>query len=107
MSESIPAYLSAALQILAWLWFVRSSCVTVSKYPQKRAFYVILGALISVWFWAGPITLVVANFVLDNWIRAEVVWGVDCASMLYGFFIFLVCSIQAYKSHHLITPKQF
>lgn len=32
MSESIAAYLIAALRIIAWLWLLRSSYVTVRKY---------------------------------------------------------------------------
>uniref|UniRef100_A0A914EEC3 GPR180/TMEM145 transmembrane domain-containing protein n=1 Tax=Acrobeloides nanus TaxID=290746 RepID=A0A914EEC3_9BILA len=43
----------------------------------------------TLWFWAGPITLIFANFVLDNWVRAEVVHGVDSAVVIYGFIIFL------------------
>ncbi|KAH7732117.1 Rhodopsin-like GPCR protein transmembrane domain containing protein [Aphelenchoides avenae] len=85
MSESIAAYLIAALRILAWLWLLRSSYVT----PNKKFFYLPLAVLLTFWFLAGPVMLVVANFLLDNWVRAEVAIGVESAVMAYGFIIFL------------------
>lgn len=50
----------------------------------------------SFWFVAGPIVQLCANFLLDNWVRAEVVYGVDSAVVVYGFVIFLVLT---YPSH--------
>uniref|UniRef100_A0A1I7SSU0 GpcrRhopsn4 domain-containing protein n=1 Tax=Bursaphelenchus xylophilus TaxID=6326 RepID=A0A1I7SSU0_BURXY len=90
MSESLPAYILAVLRILAWLWYIRSSYVTVRKYPLKRLFYMSLSVLMSFYFWSAPITLIIANFVLDNWVREEVMLAVESAVMVYGFCTFLV-----------------
>lgn len=38
----------------------------------------------------GPVTVILANFLLDNWIREEVVNSVDCFVAAYGFTVFLV-----------------
>ncbi|CAD5215926.1 unnamed protein product [Bursaphelenchus okinawaensis] len=90
MSESLPAYLLALLRIIAWMWYIRSSVVTVRKYPLKKMFYMSLGFLISFYFWSAPVTLVIANFVLDNWVREEVMLAVESSVVIYGFCTFLV-----------------
>ncbi|KAF7635906.1 GpcrRhopsn4 domain-containing protein [Meloidogyne graminicola] len=70
MSESIPAYCIIYLNIFGWLWFLRCSWVTTKKYPLKKRFYM---------FWSSPIILLIANFILDNWVREEIIQGVDSA----------------------------
>uniref|UniRef100_A0AC34F534 GPR180/TMEM145 transmembrane domain-containing protein n=1 Tax=Panagrolaimus sp. ES5 TaxID=591445 RepID=A0AC34F534_9BILA len=96
ISESFPSYFVLLVRLVAWAWFIRASAITVHKYPTKRTFYAIMCSLLSLWFIAGPIVTVFANFVLDNWVRAEVVHGVDAAVVAYGFIIFLVltCPLQ-------------
>jgi len=41
-------------------------------------------------FWAGFIVVLIANFVLDKWVRARVMNGVDCAVSFGGFLFLLV-----------------
>uniref|UniRef100_A0A914I7W2 Phospholipid/glycerol acyltransferase domain-containing protein n=1 Tax=Globodera rostochiensis TaxID=31243 RepID=A0A914I7W2_GLORO len=89
MSESVPAYLIASLSLVAWAWFLRSSLATVKKYPRKKQFYAVLALFATLWYWSGPVVLVVANWVLDNWVREEVVLGVDSAVVAVGFIVFL------------------
>jgi hypothetical protein len=89
-SESLPGYFLAILDIIGWVWYMRSSYVTVRKYPLKRSFFTNLALPITLWFWAGPIVLVIANFVLDDWVREEVVLGVDYQMMIIGYLVFLV-----------------
>ncbi len=50
----------------------------------------------------GPISVCVANFLLDPWVREEVVNMVDNAVVFYGFVVFLVCAIDYYyqKCHN-------
>uniref|UniRef100_A0A1I7Z367 GpcrRhopsn4 domain-containing protein n=1 Tax=Steinernema glaseri TaxID=37863 RepID=A0A1I7Z367_9BILA len=90
VSECLPAYIIAIMRIVAWLWFLRSVVITCSKYEQKKRFYTTFSFLMTFWFWSGPVVLVLANFVLDNWVREEVVNGVECAVVAYGFLVFLV-----------------
>uniref|UniRef100_A0AC35FBQ3 GPR180/TMEM145 transmembrane domain-containing protein n=1 Tax=Panagrolaimus sp. PS1159 TaxID=55785 RepID=A0AC35FBQ3_9BILA len=96
ISESFPSYFVLLLRLIAWSWFIRASAITVHKYPTKRTFYAIMSSLLSLWFIAGPIVTIFANFVLDNWVRSEVVHGVDSGVVAYGFIIFLVltCPLQ-------------
>ncbi|VDK29842.1 unnamed protein product [Gongylonema pulchrum] len=42
------------------------------------------------WFWMGPISIMLANFFLDNWVREEVVNLVDCSVTAYGFTVFMI-----------------
>uniref|UniRef100_A0A7E4UQ99 GpcrRhopsn4 domain-containing protein n=1 Tax=Panagrellus redivivus TaxID=6233 RepID=A0A7E4UQ99_PANRE len=109
ISESAPSYFLAASRTVAWLWFLRSCAITVKMYPLKRNFYVTLTFLISFWFLAGPIVMVFANFVLDNWVRAEVVHGVDAGVSAFGFgiMLFLTCPVQnnRYFPYHVRTNQ--
>ncbi|KAL3112741.1 hypothetical protein niasHT_019715 [Heterodera trifolii] len=89
LSESVPAYLISLLNVIGWAWFLRSSWVTVRKYPRKKLFYATLALFATFWYWAGPVVLVFANWVLDNWVREEVVLGVDSAVVAVGFVVFL------------------
>uniref|UniRef100_A0A915EFP4 GPR180/TMEM145 transmembrane domain-containing protein n=1 Tax=Ditylenchus dipsaci TaxID=166011 RepID=A0A915EFP4_9BILA len=88
ISESLPAYLLSGLRLIAW-------CC--------------LSAFITFWFWASPVTLIIANFVLDNWVRAEVMLGVDCSVMAYGFILFLIltCPVSENKNfpYHVRTNQ--
>lgn len=38
----------------------------------------------------GPVSIIIANHVLDDWVREKVVNGVENAVALYGFGVFLV-----------------
>lgn len=38
----------------------------------------------------GPISVIIANFLLDNWVREEVVNLVDCSVVAYGYLVFMV-----------------
>lgn len=75
---------------MAWLWYLYASFMTTRKYPLKKVFYITLGVLMTLWFWAGPVALVISNFVLDNWVRAEVMFAVESGVMIFGFITFLV-----------------
>ncbi|KAI1725573.1 rhodopsin-like GPCR transmembrane domain-containing protein [Ditylenchus destructor] len=107
--ESVPAYFISGLRLVAWLWYLSSCWITVRKYPQKKYFYYCLSFFITFWFWASPVVLVIANFVLDNWVRAEVVLGVDCGVATYGFVLFLAltCPVSENKNfpYHVRTNQ--
>ncbi|VDO66133.1 unnamed protein product [Heligmosomoides polygyrus] len=91
-SESIPGFLLAGWRIVAWLFFTINSYLTQRAYPTKRRFYVTFVVLLTPWFWAGPIVLCIANYVLDNWVREGVVNVVDNCVISYGYMVFLYIS---------------
>ncbi|KAI6235271.1 Transmembrane protein [Aphelenchoides besseyi] len=101
ISESMAAYFQSGLIIIAWLWYLLSSITTSRKYPLKKAFYCVLAILITFWFWAIPVTLVISNFVLDAWVRAEVMLAVESGVMVYGFSVFLVLTNPIQKGVNL------
>lgn len=41
-------------------------------------------------FWAGPITIVLGNFALDNWVREKAANGIENTVAFVGFAMFLV-----------------
>ncbi|KAL7075083.1 hypothetical protein ACQ4LE_006027 [Meloidogyne hapla] len=100
MSESVPAYCIVYLNICGWIWFSRCSWVTVKKYPLKKRFYIFMNIFSTFWFWSGPIVLIIANFILDNWVREEVVQGVDSAIITFGFIFFLILTCPFCKAKH-------
>uniref|UniRef100_A0A914MDD1 GPR180/TMEM145 transmembrane domain-containing protein n=1 Tax=Meloidogyne incognita TaxID=6306 RepID=A0A914MDD1_MELIC len=100
MSESIPAYCIIYLNICGWIWFSRCSWVTVKKYPLKKRFYIFMNIFSTFWFWSGPIVLIIANFILDNWVREEVVQSVDSAIITAGFIFFLTLTCPFCKAKH-------
>lgn len=48
----------------------------------------------------GPITLYLSNFLLDNWVREEVVNLVECCVVFYGFIVFMVRILHSSTSLH-------
>ncbi|CAJ0609473.1 unnamed protein product [Cylicocyclus nassatus] len=91
-SESVPGYMLAGWRIAAWIFFSINSYLTQRAYPSKRKFYVTFVILLTPWFWAGPIVLCVANYLLDNWVREGVINIVDNCVISYGYVVFLYIS---------------
>uniref|UniRef100_A0A914RYT0 GPR180/TMEM145 transmembrane domain-containing protein n=1 Tax=Parascaris equorum TaxID=6256 RepID=A0A914RYT0_PAREQ len=109
MFESLPGYIIVGLRVLAWIWYCTSAYLTVIKYPLKRNFYFVLSVLMTLWFWMGPISVIIANFLLDNWVREEVVNLVDCSVVAYGYLVFMVLtwpsSANANFPYHVRTAQ--
>ncbi|KAL6722959.1 hypothetical protein Aduo_018022 [Ancylostoma duodenale] len=84
-SESIPGFMLAGWRIVAWIFFTTNSYLTQKAYPAKKKFYLSFIILLTPWFWAGPIVLCIANYVLDNWIREGVINIVDNCVICYGY----------------------
>uniref|UniRef100_A0A0M3HMK4 GpcrRhopsn4 domain-containing protein n=1 Tax=Ascaris lumbricoides TaxID=6252 RepID=A0A0M3HMK4_ASCLU len=109
ISESLPGYVIVGLRVLAWIWYCTSAYLTVIKYPLKRNFYFVLSVLMTLWFWMGPISVIIANFLLDNWVREEVVNLVDCSVVAYGYLVFMVLtwpsSANANFPYHVRTAQ--
>lgn len=52
-----------------------------------------LSHVMSCRFWASPVVTLVANFVMDKWVRAKVVNGIDITIDFLGLVYFLVSSL--------------
>lgn len=46
------------------------------------------------------LVLVISNFVLDNWVRAEVMLGVESGVTIFGFITFLVLTAPLPDNHN-------
>ncbi|VDN56445.1 unnamed protein product [Dracunculus medinensis] len=96
-SESLLNYMFVGLRLIAWLWYCTSVCITVSKYPLKRM------------FWMNPVSVFIAKFLLDNWVRTEMVNAVDNCVMAYGFIVLLVLmcpsSVNTNFPYHVRTTQ--
>ncbi|EYC18198.1 hypothetical protein Y032_0028g1726 [Ancylostoma ceylanicum] len=93
-SESIPGFMLAGWRIVAWIFFTTNSYLTQKAYPAKRKFYLSFVILLTPWFWAGPIVLCIANYVLDNWVREGVINIVDNCVICYGYIVFLASAFS-------------
>uniref|UniRef100_A0A0N4W7N8 GpcrRhopsn4 domain-containing protein n=1 Tax=Haemonchus placei TaxID=6290 RepID=A0A0N4W7N8_HAEPC len=91
-SESIPGFLLAGWRIVAYIFFATNSYLTQRAYPGKKKFYFTFVTLLTPWFWASPIVLFIAIYVLDNWVRDGVTNIVDNCVISYGYIVFLYIS---------------
>uniref|UniRef100_A0A7I5EAN6 GpcrRhopsn4 domain-containing protein n=1 Tax=Haemonchus contortus TaxID=6289 RepID=A0A7I5EAN6_HAECO len=91
-SESIPGLLLAGWRIVAYIFFATNSYLTQRAYPGKKKFYFTFVTLLTPWFWASPIVLFIAIYVLDNWVRDGVTNIVDNCVISYGYIVFLYIS---------------
>jgi hypothetical protein len=103
--ESPAGYGIIIMRLLAWMWFCHASYYTLCKYPEKRQFYLRFASFYSVWFWAGPVTILIGNYVLDNWVREKTANGIENAVAFCGFAMFLVSAtrVRAYTAPHIST----
>ncbi|PIC15647.1 hypothetical protein B9Z55_022541 [Caenorhabditis nigoni] len=91
-SESLPGYLLALWRLTAWVFFVIACQLSKNDSPTKASFFTSFALLMTPWFWAPPIFVIVANFFLNNWVRAEVVNIVENCVTFYGYIVFLYLS---------------
>ncbi|CAL2049021.1 unnamed protein product [Caenorhabditis brenneri] len=88
-SESLPGYLLSIWRLTAWVFFVFAALMSKNGFPQKAAFFNSFILMMTPWFWAPPIFTLIANFLLNNWVRAEVVNIVENVVTFYGYLVFL------------------
>ncbi|XP_013394089.1 transmembrane protein 145 isoform X2 [Lingula anatina] len=88
--QSPPGYGLIGMRLLGWLWFCYATFFTLKNYPEKNLFYYPLFVFFTLWFWAGPIVILVAMNVINLWVREKVVNGVELCVSFVGHFIFLI-----------------
>lgn len=88
--EYWPGYALIALRLLAWVIFVVYLFLTLKKHRKNGKFYYPLFVLYTIWFWAGPIAIIIGVYAIKQWAREKIVNGVDQLIMMLGHVIFLV-----------------
>eukprot|EP00794_Sanderia_malayensis_P011259 gene11259-12439_t len=107
--ESPAGYGLCGMRVLAWIWFSYGTFFTLKHYPMKYLFYYPYWLFYTLWFLSGPILVLIAAFVLDPWIRAQVMNGIDRAVAFgaYAFFMILTapCSANQNFPYHVRTTQ--
>ncbi|OWF53819.1 transmembrane protein 145-like [Mizuhopecten yessoensis] len=88
--ESIPGYGLIILRLLAWAWFCYSLFFTLKRFPKRGGFYYPFFFLYTLWFWAGPIVILIAMFAMAVWTREKTVVAVQNFVSFCGHLFFLV-----------------
>uniref|UniRef100_A0A8C8VJK0 Transmembrane protein 145 n=1 Tax=Pelusios castaneus TaxID=367368 RepID=A0A8C8VJK0_9SAUR len=88
--ESPAGYGLIALQFLAYVWFCYAVLTTLKQCPEKQPFYVPFFAAYTLWFFAVPVTALIANFGIPKWAREKIVNGMQLGIHLYAHAVFLI-----------------
>uniref|UniRef100_UPI00398EBCDF transmembrane protein 145 n=1 Tax=Pristiophorus japonicus TaxID=55135 RepID=UPI00398EBCDF len=88
--ESPVGYGLMVLQFVAYVWFSYAVYTTLKHYPEKQTFYIPFFAAYTIWFFAVPVTALIANFGIPKWVREKVVNGMQLGICLYAHAVFLV-----------------
>lgn len=93
--ESPPGYGLIGMRLIGWIWFCYAIFFTLKHYPEKGRFYYPFFVFYTLWFWAGPIVIVVAMYAIALWSREKTVVGVENFVSLCGHIFFLVLTRPA------------
>ncbi|XP_078393104.1 transmembrane protein 145, partial [Cetorhinus maximus] len=88
--ESPVGYGLIVLQFVAYVWFGYAVYTTLKHYPEKQTFYIPFFAAYTLWFFAVPVTALIANFGIPKWVREKIVNGIQLGICLYAHAVFLV-----------------
>ncbi|XP_076457375.1 transmembrane protein 145-like [Babylonia areolata] len=88
--ESPPGYGLVTMRLIGWLWFLYAIFFTLKHHPKKGNFYFPFFIFYTVWFWAGPVVVLIAMFAMAKWSREKTVFGVEQFVGLCGHLFFLV-----------------
>ncbi|XP_060599428.1 transmembrane protein 145-like isoform X1 [Ruditapes philippinarum] len=88
--ESPPGYALIAMRIIGFVWFCYAIFFTLKHYPEKGSFYYPLFVFYTLWFWAGPLMIVIATYAIALWSREKTVVGVENFVALCGHIYFMV-----------------
>ncbi|XP_033758709.1 LOW QUALITY PROTEIN: transmembrane protein 145-like [Pecten maximus] len=107
--ESPPGYGLISLRLIGWAWFCYSIFFTLKHFKTKSLFYYPFFIFYTVWFWAGPIVILVAMFAMAQWMREKTVHGVSMLISFLGhvFFQLLTRPSAANKNfpYHVRTTQ--
>ncbi|BFZ25920.1 hypothetical protein BsWGS_28959 [Bradybaena similaris] len=98
--ESPPGYGMLTVILIGWLWFTKSAVFTLKHYSYKTSFYVLFYVIYTIWFWASPIVVLIAMFVMAKWTREKTVNGVQQAIEFTGHLFFLFLTLPHRVNHN-------
>ncbi|KAL4657663.1 hormone-sensitive lipase-like [Arapaima gigas] len=87
--DSPAGYGLMGLQLLAYVWFCYAVMVSLKHYPEKQPFYIPFFTAYTLWFFAVPVTALIANFGIPRWAREKIVNGIQLGIHLYAHIVFL------------------
>ncbi|CAL1534665.1 unnamed protein product [Lymnaea stagnalis] len=87
--ESPPGYGIVSMHLLGWLWFLYATVFTLKHSSSQNQFYIPFFAFYTLWFWAGPIIVLIAMFAMAKWSREKTVNGVEQFVGFWGHIFFL------------------
>ncbi|GFN99366.1 transmembrane protein 145 [Plakobranchus ocellatus] len=88
--ESPPGYGLLATHLIGWIWFLQSTIFTLKHAQKKANFYIPFFTFYTVWFWAGPLVILIAMFSMAKWSRQKTVNGVEQFITFLGHCFFLI-----------------
>ncbi|KAK7491023.1 hypothetical protein BaRGS_00017719 [Batillaria attramentaria] len=88
--ESPPGYGLITMRLIGWLWFLYAVFFTLKHNSNKANFYFPFFIFYTLWFWAGPVVILVAMFSMAKWSREKTVNAVEQFVGLCGHLFFLV-----------------
>ncbi|XP_060222393.1 transmembrane protein 145 isoform X4 [Meriones unguiculatus] len=77
-------------EVAAYVWFCYAVLVSLRHFPEKQPFYVPFFAAYTLWFFAVPVTALIANFGIPKWAREKIVNGIQLGVHLYAHGVFLI-----------------
>lgn len=87
--ESPAGHGLVILRLFGWGMFVYSTAFTIKHYPEKWNFYLPFSTFYTLWFISGPLMILFANYLIDNWVREKVVNAVELIIICSGHVFFL------------------
>ncbi|XP_050416029.1 transmembrane protein 145 [Patella vulgata] len=88
--DSPPGYGLIAMRIVGWIWFLYAIFFTLKHFPNRGMFYYPFFGFFTVWFWAGPIVILISQHSMALWTREKTVNGVELLVALVGHAFFLI-----------------
>lgn len=88
--ESPPGYGLVTMRLIGWLWFLYAIFFTLKHNSDKANFFFPFFIFYTLWFWAGPVVVLVAMFSMPKWSREKTVTAVEQFVGLVGHLFFLV-----------------
>ncbi|XP_041970666.1 transmembrane protein 145-like [Aricia agestis] len=107
--ESLAGYGLIVLRVGAWCAFAYATFFTVKKFPQKNTFYCPFFICGTMWFYAGPLFILIANSYVDKWVRESVVTAVLLLITFCGHIMFLLLTLPVFANknfpYHVRTTQ--
>ena len=107
--ESPPGFCTLGLKATIWLMISYGVFFTVKHYPEKLKFYLPYYVFYSAWVLITPCFAIFSIFVLEDYYRQKVVFGVEgfLSFISYSFFLFLTRPTNANKNfpYHIRTNQ--